>query len=92
VETQAALLGSLGQVRRIVAELTEGCTMVSLVGHEYMQTPGLFWDVLSTLNDAQVSVLQTSDSDFSLSVLIPESESNRAVRLLHDRFKLAEVT
>ncbi len=92
VETQATLLESLGDVRRVVAELTEGCTMVSLVGHEFMQTPGLFFDVLSTLNDAQISVLQTSDSDFSLSVLIPESESNRAVRLLHDRFKLSLVS
>jgi aspartate kinase len=92
VETQAALLGSLGEVKRVVAELTEGCTMVSLVGHEFMQTPGLFFDVFTTLHDAQISVLQTSDSDFSLSVLIPESESNRAVRLLHDRFKLSLVS
>jgi aspartokinase len=36
-----------------------------------------------------VPVLQTSDSDYSLSVLIPEAETNRAVRLLHDRFNLA---
>jgi aspartate kinase len=92
VDTQAAYLGSLGEIRRVVAELTEGCTMVSLVGHEFMQTPGLFYDVLSTLNDAQIGILQTSDSDFSLSVLIPESESNRAVRLLHDRFSLSLVS
>ena len=45
----------------------------------------------TALTDGQVQVLQTSDSDFSLSVLVPESETNRAVRLLHDRFRLAEV-
>ena len=91
VETQAALLESLGDICRVTAHLTEGCTMVSLVGHEYMQQAGLFLDVLTTLTDGQVTVLQTSDSDFSLSVLIPESEMNRAVKLLHDRFQLAEV-
>jgi len=91
VETQAALLQPLGQVRRVVAQLTEGCTMVSLVGHEYMQQPGVFLAVLRTLADGQVTVLQTSDSDYSLSVLVPEAETNRAVRLLHDRFGLAEV-
>jgi len=91
VETQAALLEPLGSVRRVVARLTEGCTMVSLVGHEYMQQPGVFFAVLSTLYDGQVTVLQTSDSDYSLSVLVPEAETNRAVRLLHDRFGLAEV-
>ena len=91
VETQASLLEAFGEVRRVPAQLTEGCTMVSLVGHEYMQTPGLFLDVLRTLTDGQVTVLQTTDSDYSLSVLVPESEMNRAVKLLHDRFKLAEV-
>jgi aspartate kinase len=91
VETQASLLQTLGDVRRVTAELTEGCTMVSLVGHEYMQQAGLFLAVLKTLSEGQVQVLQTSDSDYSLSVLVPESETNRAVRLLHDRFQLAEV-
>lgn len=65
--------------------------MVSLIGHEYMQQAGLFYAVLKTLADAQVPVLQTSDSDFSLSVLVPESDTNRAVKLMHDRFQLAEV-
>jgi aspartate kinase len=91
VETQAALLESLGEVKRVPAQLTEGCTMVSLVGHEYMQTPGLFLDVLTTMTNGQVTVLQTTDSDYSLSVLVPEADQHRAVKLLHDRFHLAEV-
>jgi aspartate kinase len=91
VETQAQLLAPLGTVRRIVASLVEGCTMVSLVGHEFMQQPGLFFRVLSTLHGESIPILQTGDSDYSLSVLIPESETNRAVRTLHDRFGLAEI-
>src|SRR5947207_13364426 len=89
VETQAALLESLGNVRQIRAELTEGCSMVSVIGHEYMQQPGLFRTVLGLLHDNQITVLQTSDSDFSLSVLVPESDTMRAVRLLHDKFQLS---
>lgn len=91
VETQAKLLAPLGEVLRVPATLTEGCTMVSLVGHEYMQQPGVFLAVLRTLAEGQVTVLQTSDSEYSLSVLVPEAESNRAVRLLHDRFGLSDV-
>ncbi len=91
VETQAKLLGPLGEIRRVRAALTEGTTMVSLIGHEYMQQAGLFHAVLKTLADNQVPVLQTSDSDFSLSVLVPESDAHRAVRALHDQFGLAEV-
>ncbi len=91
VETQAALLEPLGNVRRVRAELTEGCSMVSIIGHEYMQQPGLFARILRMLTDAQITVLQTSDSDFSLSVLVPESDVKRAVRLLHDQLSLAAV-
>jgi aspartate kinase len=91
VENQLRLLEGAGSVKTITAQLTEGCTMVSLVGHEYMQQPGVFYEVLSTLQDNQIPVLQTTDSDFSLSVLVPESETNRAVRVLHEQFKLAEV-
>lgn len=91
VEMQAHLLEGHGAVRRIVAELTENCTMVSLIGHEYLQQPGVFLAVLKTLHESEINVLQTSDSDFSLSCLIPEADTERAVRLLHDRFGLAEV-
>ncbi len=91
VEMQARLLEPLGEPIRIKAALTEGCTMVSLIGHEYMQQAGLFYGVLRTLADHQVPVLQTSDSDFSLSVLVTEADAHRAVRALHERFGLAEV-
>ena len=91
VETQAQLLAPLGVVRRVVARLTEGTTMVSLVGHEFMATPGLYADVLETLSEAEIPVLQTSDSEFSLSVLVAEGDQARAVRSLHDRFGLADV-
>jgi aspartate kinase len=91
VETQATLLESLGEVRRVPAELTEGCTVVSLVGHEYMQQPGVFRMVFETLLAGQIQILQASDSDYSLSVLVPESETLRAVRMLHEKFGLSEV-
>lgn len=90
-ETQAKLLAPLGEIRTVALELTENCTMVSLIGHEYLQEAGVFLTVLRTLHDAQIQVLQTSDSDLSLSCLVPESETERAVRLLHDRFNLNEV-
>jgi aspartate kinase len=91
VDTQAGLLSGLGEVKRVVASLTEGCTMVSLVGHEFMQQAGLFLNVLTTLTENQINVLQTTDSEFSLSVLVSEADVHRAVRLLHDRFGLEKV-
>lgn len=91
VETQERLLAAIGPIRQLVAEVTEGCTMVSLIGHEYLQQPGVFLRVLSRLDRSQIPVLQTSDSDFSLSCLVPEADSERAVRVLHAEFDLAEL-
>lgn len=87
--SQLELLKPLGDPQPVKLQVTEGCTMVSLVGHDYMQQAGVFLDVMTKLTEAQISVLQTSDSDFSLSCLIPESELNKAVRILHDGFGLA---
>lgn len=87
-ETQAKLLAPLGEVRTARIELTEGCTMVSIIGQDTMQQPGLFFRVLHTLHAEQIPVLQTSDSDLSLSCLIPESELARSVLALHQTFQL----
>ena len=85
-ETQTRLLKSLAEPVSVPYVVSEGVTMVSLVGHEYMQRPGVFEDVLTTLHGSRVPVTQVSDSDFSLSCLVPESELRAAVVALHDRF------
>lgn len=90
-EIQGDLLRPLGPVITVPIELTENCTIVSLVGHEYLQQPGVFLDVLSALRGANIHVLQTSDSEFSLSCLVPEVDQRKAVEVLHDRFKLSDV-
>jgi len=88
VKNQTRLLAPLAEVHGITAEVTPGCSMVSVVGHEYIERPGVLLAILSVLTAAGVPVLQTSDGNYSLSLLVPESETNRAVRLLFDYFDL----
>ncbi|MBL8065444.1 MAG: aspartate kinase [Chthonomonadaceae bacterium] len=88
--SQIDLLEPLGTVTSVPMKVTEGCTMVSVVGHDYMQQPGVFLDVMERFEQAQVPVLQTSDSDYSLSCLVPESELVKAVKILHEGFGLAQ--
>jgi aspartate kinase len=90
-ETQAKLLSGLGEVKRISISLTEGLTMVSLVGAQFRPVPGVFFEVLTTLSKASIPVFQTSDSDLSMTVLIAEADTRRAVRVLHDRFNLFDL-
>lgn len=86
VETQQALMTSLGTCHMVHLDVAEGCTMVSIVGRDFVRHPGVFYRAFSILHSAQVPVLQTTDSDLSISLLIPESELRRAVSLLHAGF------
>jgi aspartate kinase len=90
VTSQARLMARLKAPTRIKAELTEGCTMMSLIGRPAISSPGLFAKLLQVLADEKIPVLQTSDSELSVSVLIPESEIRRAVLVAHARFGLGE--
>lgn len=84
-DAQVRMLSSLGHCDIICAQTTEECTMLSVISRGSFGKPGVFYQILSILNEEKVLVLQTSDSDFSVSFLIPEIETQRAVRVLHAR-------
>lgn len=86
---QEQMLTDLGPIEKCLVELTENCTIVSLIAHEFLQQPGIFRRVVDALNAGAIKIIQTSDSLLSVSVLVPESDAERAVRLLHAEFDLA---
>jgi aspartate kinase len=51
----------------------------------------VFAELHQTLLEAGIPIWQTADSELSLSCIIPESEVEKAVRLIHDRFALDAV-
>lgn len=89
--TQIELVSRLAETRVVPVQVTESCTLVSVVGQDYMAQPGVFLRVLKCLHEANIPVLQTGDGDASLSCLIPESELRRAVLLLHEAFAMSSV-
>lgn len=91
VQAQRQILGNSMQVQTVAAERAEGCTMISVIGRTYFGKPGVFFRILSILHEAKIQVFQTGDSDFSVSFLIPETETRRAVQVLHDALVPAEV-
>lgn len=88
VTAQAKLLQGSREICVISVKPTENCTIVSIISGEYRQKPGIFHKVLQVFDQAQIQVLQTSDSDYSLSCLVPESETEKAVRLMYECFGL----
>jgi aspartate kinase len=88
---QETLLQSWGEIKKCQGDITENCTIVSLIAHEFLQQPGIFKRVVEALASGAIKILQTSDSLLSVSVLVPESDAERAVRLLHEEFELSAV-
>ena len=62
--------------------------MVSVITSRFKGVPGVMALILETLSRAGVAVLQTADSPYSISVLIPEADAQRATRALHEVFEL----
>lgn len=81
-----ATLNELG----IDAEANPGCAKVSVVGEGMRGVPGVMARVARALHDAAVRVLQTSDSHYSISCLVPEADMERAARALHAQFELGK--
>jgi len=88
-QLQKQMLDALGNtlsVQEIAVDVLENCTMVSLIAAKLSRRPGVMALFLRTLYDAGIQVLQTADSEMSLSCLVNESDVEKAVRVLHERF------
>ncbi|NLM45885.1 MAG: aspartate kinase [Firmicutes bacterium] len=70
----------------VKASVEEGFAKVTLVGTGMRGVPGVMARMLSALNKAETTVMQTADSHLSISCLIPEKDVAKAVRALHNEF------
>lgn len=80
----AELLRTISQDMNIL----DGLAAVTLVGSGMQGVPGIMADIADALYKAGVDMLQVSDSETSVTVLVREDFSDAAVRALHDRFAL----
>lgn len=79
------------ELHQVEAEVQENCTVVSVIAARFKGVPGVMARILATLADAGVPVYQTADSEYSISVLVPEGDARKATQALHDVFGLSEV-
>ena len=78
------------EVHAIQATVTENCTMVSVIASRFTKIPGIMAKILTVMAGEGIPVYQTADSAHSISVLIPEGDTQKATRLLHDVFGLGK--
>jgi aspartate kinase len=75
---------------RLNHEIIGGLGKVSAIGSRMRGVPGVMARIIRSLSDEGVAVLQTADSHMTISCLIKKEDAQRAVRALHEEFKLAK--
>ena len=87
---------ALRQVEGVLADLqvpyrvTEGCAKVSVVGLGMRGIPGIMARMVQALKEKNITILQTADSNISISALITGDDLVPAIKVLHEHFGLGE--
>ena len=85
-EQAEKILQSLGLSYRLVTN----CAKVAVVGLGMRNIPGVMASVVKALKEMNIRILQTGDSNITISLLIRETDLSEALCTLHDHFHLAE--
>lgn len=72
-------------------DIRTGCSKVSVVGVGMRGIPGVMATLCRALHEAEVAILQTSDSHMTISCLIDQQHLPKAVNCLHSHFRLAQL-
>jgi aspartate kinase len=64
------------------------CAKLSIVGAGMRGTPGVMAGVVRAVTDATVEIIHSTDSNITISVLVPDEGAGRAEQALHDFFAL----
>jgi len=81
-------------VRRLLGDLNlavrvrEGCAKISVVGSAMRYTPGVVLAVVQALSSENVEIIHATDSNITISILVPEADVQRAEAAVHDHFHL----
>lgn len=83
-----------GEVRRLLADLNlavrvrEGCSKISIVGTGMRDAPGVVHRVVEALSRADVEIIHCTDSNVTISILVPADHVTRAESAVHEQFGL----
>jgi aspartate kinase len=78
------LLGDLNMAVRV----REGCSKLSVVGAGMRDAPGVIHAIVTALAGANVEIIHCTDSNITVSVLVPQADVSRAEQAVHDQFDL----
>lgn len=82
------------EIRRLLGDLNlavrvrEGCSKLSVVGTGMRDTPGVVHQVVDALSRVNVEIIHCTDSNVTISILVPDGDVGRAERAVHEQFEL----
>jgi aspartate kinase len=83
------------EIRRLLGDLNlavrvrEGCSKVCVVGSGMRDAPGVVLQVVDALSRANVEIIHCTDSNVTISVLVPAADATRSEIAVHEQFSLA---
>lgn len=80
------LLGDLNLAVRV----REACSKLSVVGAAMRYTPGVINGIVQALSEVNVEIIHCTDSNITVSILVPAADAQRAEQAVHDKFHLEE--
>ena len=81
-------------IRGLLADLNmavrvrEGCSKLSIVGAGMRYEPGVIATIVKALSAANVEIIHCTDSNITVSILVPADDAQRAEQSVHDTFGL----
>ncbi len=79
-----ALLGDLN----IAVRVREDCSKLSVVGTGMRDAPGVVHQVVDALSRVNVEIIHATDSNVTISILVPAGDAARAEAAVHEQFHL----
>ncbi|MBP2073155.1 MAG: aspartate kinase [Thermoanaerobacterium sp.] len=73
---------------QIKYEKRKNCSKVSIIGNRIRGVPGVMARIIKSLSENGIEIYQTSDSHNTISCLVSQDKADKAVKVLHDEFKL----
>jgi aspartate kinase len=84
LDTVRAELAGLNMALRVRAH----CAKISIVGAGMRGVSGVMYRVVQALATTEIEIIHSTDSNITISVLVPEEEVARAEQVVHDSFRL----
>ncbi|GAC1309955.1 MAG: aspartate kinase [Vulcanimicrobiaceae bacterium] len=78
------VLGGLNVAVRVRSH----CAKLSIVGAGMRGTPGVMYRVVAALQETGIEIIHSTDSNITISMLVPEEDVSRGEQAVHDYFRL----